>query len=577
MLGRWGQLLARSADFADDQPDVAQRTDVSDCSETTKLPVLDLPPILRAEYEAAPVPRGPWYRTIGPAYLGLFVWAPYFDSLWVGGLGRYSLSGLVASAFAASLLCFGLFYLIPAFWGFRTRESLGVVAASTFGTIGSEWLTGLGIAVAAVVWYAVAIDYAVVSTLLGLNACGLISAASLSPWELGPVVVKSPVYLTTAIFWIYITGTAGLWKLPGVVVALMRVYAPVAFVLLAGIAIWQIRKVGQYDIAISQIWNLGPYDVETARSMTNRPGLTSLWRAHTSAVPLIVGFFAMSGLAGVDWGRRAARRRDVVLGGVVGVVLAGSLTAIMSLIIVTSTLREVSRESSQHVIDYGGGEGLAGRGSPTLLKIQHTVLYYGSGEWFAANISDPMGLTFRWAVYHGIGGIPAGVILVLFGLAALAPACYAASIYGERLATRWPRLGQSGWTWVGGAIALVLGATSLAGELELIFAAMGTLFAPAVGAMTGDWLRQRGAWAGVRPGVNRTGLLAWVAGVAIAWTLELAQVMFYRGDALRFINESAWWHSTAIAGFVASMVYYWLLAALGREGAAVPIGRHDEH
>ena len=83
--------------------------------------------------------------------------------------------------------------------------------------------------------------------------------------------------------------------------------------------------------------------------------------------------------------------------------------------------------------------------------------------------------------------------------------------------------------------------------------------------MAGDWLRQRGAWAGVRSGVNRTGLFAWAAGVAIAWTLELAQVVLYRGDALAVLTTTAPGGTRrAIAGFVASMVYYWLLAGLGR-------------
>ena len=46
-------------------------------------------------------------------------------------------------------------------WGYRTGRRLGVVAASTFGTTGSDWLTGVGLAAAEIVWYAVAIDYAV--------------------------------------------------------------------------------------------------------------------------------------------------------------------------------------------------------------------------------------------------------------------------------------------------------------------------------------------------------------------------------------------------------------------------------
>ena len=250
-----------------------------------------MPPILRAEQENAPLARGPWYLTIGPAYLGIFVWAPFFDSLWIGDLTRFPLSSLIGSAVFASLLCFSLLYYIPARWGFQTGRPLGIVAASTFGTVGSEWITGVAVGVASIVWYAVAINYAVDSTLLGLQSCGLVTGERLQRWDLGPIVVKSPVYLSTAVFWIYITGTAGLWKLPGVVVALMRVYAPVALVLLTAVALWMLPTVGSYRL-------------ETVRSDRRRDMSHDRWRGHGSAVQLITGFFAMAGLVSVEWGAR---------------------------------------------------------------------------------------------------------------------------------------------------------------------------------------------------------------------------------------------------------------------------------
>ena len=140
------------------------------------------------------------------------------------------------------------------------------------------------------------------------------------------------------------------------------------------------------------------------------------------------------------------------------------------------------------------------------------------------DVDDPFRLSFRWAVFYGIGGVPGGAILILFGLAALAPACYSVWVYGEKLSIHWPRLRQSGWTWIGGAVAFVLAATSSANRLELIFSAMGDLFAPAVGAIAGDWLRQRGGWSGLRHGVNRAGVIAWGAGFGVALVLEVDRV-----------------------------------------------------
>ena len=477
-----------------------------------------LPPILRAEQESAPLDRGPWYRTIGPAYLGIFVWAPFFDSLWTADLTRFPLASLIACAVFASLLCFFCpLCHIPASWGFQAGRPLGILAASTFGTVGSEWITGVAVSVATIVWYAVAIDYAVDSTLLGLQSCGLIAADSLHSRDFGPIVVKSPVYLCTAVFWIYITGTAGLWKLPGVVVALMRVYAPVALLLLTVVALSMLPKVGSSSL-------------ENAAMIVEKTGFAGGWRRHDSVLQLMTGFFAMAGLASVDWGARAKRRRDVVLGGLTGIVLAASWTAILSLLVVAGAVAQIRNEDTWSWSD------------------------------------DPFRLTFRWAVFYGIGGVTGGAILILFGLAALAPACYSTWVYGTKLSTHWPRLGQSGWTWIGGAIAFVLGATSYASQIEWTFSLMGDVFAPAIGAIVGDWLRSRGVWAGLRPGVNASGIVAWGAGLCVALVLEV--------NSAYNPGSSPWWQSTAISGFVAAVVVSWVWATLVGERTAAPRIRH---
>ncbi len=161
----------------------------------------------------------------------------------------------------------------------------------------------------------------------------MIAADSLHTWDLGPIVVKGPVYLCTALFWIYITGTAGLWNLPGVVVALMRVYAPVALVLLTAVAVWMLPNDGSNSLA-------------NAALIVEKTGFTDRWRGHGSAVQLMTGFFAMAGLAGVDWGGRVPRRRDVVLGGLTGIVLAASWTAIMSLLVVSGAVAQLRNESA---------------------------------------------------------------------------------------------------------------------------------------------------------------------------------------------------------------------------------------
>ena len=199
------------------------------------------------------------------------------------------------------------------------------MAASTFGTAGSEWITGVGIGVAEVVWYAVAIDYAVESTLLGLVTCGLIAPDVLGRWELGPFSLKTPVFLLTAAFWIFITGSASLLRLIAVIAALMKIYAPVALFLLTAAAIWVAP-------------GLGDYRVEDAVVVANRSGpvdggATILGPSRSSpASSPCSGCRAWTGVP------RPLRRRDVTVGGLAGIVLAGSWTAIMALLVVAGAL-----------------------------------------------------------------------------------------------------------------------------------------------------------------------------------------------------------------------------------------------
>ena len=397
-------------------------------------------------------------------------------------------------------------------WGYRTGRPLGVVAASTFGTTGSGWLTGIGLAAAEVVWYAVAIDYAVNATFLGLVTAGLLPPGVLADWQVGPLTLRGPLFLATALFWIFITGMASLLRLTGVIAALMKVYSPVALVLLTVTAIRALPGLAAFRVD------------EHAASRATGPG-----PAGSSVIPLFTGFFAMIGLLSVDWGAASARRRDVVVGGLTGIVLAGSWTALMSLLVVA---------------------GAAGR-----LQMVHPVE--------AAAAAAPPPLSFRWGVVNGVGGGPAAVILILFGLAALAPACFSSFIFMRKLFARWPQVRRVDWAWIGCTTGFVLVATTWPGRLAAVDYLMGLLFAPAAGAMAGDYLNQRGRWAGVRRGLNPPGAIAWAIGVAIRPFLdELAARGHLPLPSLT---------SSPIAGFLVAALAYWVLVRAGLERPASPM------
>lgn len=467
---------------------------------------IEWPATLRAELDAEPAPRRPWWLTTGPAYLTILVWAPFFDSLWRHDLVRAGLWPLAGMAVLSAFLCFGLFYYPGAMWGYRTGRRLGVVAASTFGTEGSEWLTGVLLALAQIVWYAVAIDYAVDATFRGLAASGLLPPSVLEPWRIGPLVLRGPLFLATALFWIFITGMAALLRLNSVIAALMKVYSPFAAVLLTLCALWLARGVTGFDPAAA-LAALGPERASGGPSM----------------IAMATGFFAVPGLMAVDWGAASARRRDVVVGGLAGIVLAGGWTALMSLVVVA--------------------------GAAARLQGVHLDR--------PADVAPAPGLSFRWAIVGSLGGWPAGVLLLLFGLAALAPACFTSYVFIRKLFARWPRIRRIDWAWIGCTTGFVLVATGWPGRLESVADVMGLIFAPAVGAMAGDRLRQRGRWAGIRVGINPAGAWAWGAGV-------LAQ------PALDFLAERGSLPlesllASPVAGLVVAAGAYLVFAAFGME------------
>jgi len=471
---------------------------------------VDLPPLVRADLSEPPLARGSWVWTIGPAYAGVFIWIPLLDRLGTWLPGETSLGWLAAAAVLAALACCLLLYDSPALWGWTAGHRLGVVAASTFGTTGSEWITGVAVGLAALVCYAVSLSMAIKQTLLGLLSCGLIDRSAFQPLRLGPLVLESPVFLLTALFWIFVITVVCRLRLVSVIFALMQVYAPVALLLL-GVTAW-LESAGLPTFAAAKA-SLAHLD----------PALRSQVEPCSAHVfQLIFGGFALSGLMGVEWGMAVRERRDVRIGGWIAIILAGSYCTVMALLTVAGAL------------------GQTGRG-----------VFQTEGDLPAYPLS------FHWAVFEGIGGIKGGVILLLFGLATLAPGCYSAWVFSHRISTHWPGIRFDVWTRIGGLLAFVLIASSWAGQIVEIFGLMGALFAPAVGALVADAWRQKGQWHGVRRGGNPAGLLAWGFGVAVGLVPLLGASMEWTG-AKRFQPAS-------LFAFLASAGLYLTFAALGLE------------
>jgi cytosine/uracil/thiamine/allantoin permease len=88
--------------------------------------------------------------------------------------------------------------------------------------------------------------------------------------------------------------------------------------------------------------------------------------------------------------------------------------------------------------------------------------------------------------------------------------------------------------------------------------------------MVSDWVRNRGAWLGVRRTIEPNAVIAWGVGVLFAIIL----------DVLRVVNREYedWCQPTSIWGFVASFVAFSLLTRLRSPGPVMPpIAVHPGH
>jgi hypothetical protein len=444
---------------------------------------------------------------------GFFIWVPLLDP--IGGLvlGDSSLGWLATTAVLAAIACHTLLYSTPALLGWQAGRRLSLVAASAFGTAGSEWIAGVLIGLAAVVIHAVSIFVAIRLTLLGLISFDLIGQSALNPWKLGPLVLESPVTLVTALFWIYIAGMASLLRLVGVISALMQVYTPVAFLLMGALAILTSGGLAGFE-AVRLSLAAGDGHLQTG--------------AAARLFQLIFGAFALSGLMGVDWGMALRQHRDIRIGGWLAIVLAGACGPIMSLLVVA---------------------GVVGQSAGGLVWTE----------------SDPAlaAPSLHGVIFLGIGGLVAGVVLLLLGLATMPPACYSAWVASRRFAAHWPGIRRFYWTWICGILAFLLIATSWAGRLEVIFGLLGAVFAPAVGAIVGIALRQQREWRGIREGWNLAGVAAWALGVLVGLVPLLGPALDW--SAARSLQPAS------LFAFLVSVILACLLSALGLQGPLVSL------
>lgn len=378
---------------------------------------------------STPVPltkRAPWYSSTFPTYAGIFLWVGFYLTLSGPTIGYADVSVCLWAILLAGFLCFSLYYYVPAMLGMRTGQSLYVVGSSTFGMTGGYLMPGLLMGVLQIGWVAVIAAVASNFIMKGLNQ------------------TSKGLFSIIVILWVYSLG----W-----------------------IAIKGIHYVGQ----VAKILNWVPLIMILIVFCANKDGISHYQIRHrdTSAgflnmLTIVIGFFATAGAAGADFGMNNRNRKDIVLGGIFGII---------------------------------GGAFVAG-GLPILSVAGYLGRNVGARSYdYTTAISSV--------------GTLAPVMFFLFAAASLVPTCFSSFIASNSFSTMLPKVPRSVSTLAAVTVSAILAITGIANDLVGFFGIVGASFGPICGAMAADYLDAGMQWSGPREGINWAGYIAWAIGFVV--------------------------------------------------------------
>jgi len=242
------------------------------------------------DYLAKAVPnpmgkRGPWYANTAPSYAGIFLWIAFYQQMAGGTLAHAGLGVCLGALLIAGLLCYGLYYLVPAMLGMTTGFPLYVVGSSTFGATGGYIMPGLLMGLLQIGWFAVATFF---STDFILKGLGMDSAPG------------SAAFIVTGFLWggvMAFVGAKGIQY----VARLSLLLNSIPLIMLLIVVFQTAGGIGSYQVTAGQENSFG---------------------AATTMLAAVIGFFATAGAAGADFGINSRNDSDVKMGGIVGIALA---------------------------------------------------------------------------------------------------------------------------------------------------------------------------------------------------------------------------------------------------------------
>ncbi len=449
--------------------------------------------------------RAPWYKNIAPVYAGIFLWFVFWSG--TASVGADNAGGILAAGWPTALvgilagaaICYALFYHVFGRFGQKTGLPLYIVGTSTFGAAGGLILPGFLMGLLQFGWVAVNVYYSTqaLNVMFGLQEGSVGIYAIMLVWGVAGVVLA----------------------LKGIkYVAMISTYLPI------------IPAVALLVLLAKTIGGLGSFDAQALVAAAKAGGVAKPALDGVGVIFLlighIVGFTATAGAAGCDFGTNARNKRDVVMGGIVGVLVAIFVTAGLAALIVAGF--------------YGtpAGKELLTQGKPVL---------------------DPMGLLTAI-----LGAKTGGIVAFLLALCAFPSCCFSSIIAATSIKTTLPKVNPWISCGIGCAIAEALAMTGVAAKLPVIFGFFGASFGPICGAMVAEYFMNKGRWTGPRAGFNPAGWVAWIVGFVIGAQPQLIAWGVPLGKPLPL---------NLILAFVAGAVIYALLSKV--QSAVLPYPQAD--
>ncbi|MBE7502009.1 MAG: cytosine permease [Verrucomicrobiales bacterium] len=484
--------------------------------------------------------RAPWYKNTAPTYAGIFLWFVFWQDAVLanskgGGLAQgigVALLGLVIAA----LICHFLFYLVPGMLGLKTGLPLYIVGTSTFGATGGFILPGFLMGLLQFGW-------------LGVNAY-------FSSLLLAPTLGVRPEILM--VIWGVLAAFVGLKGIQ--YVAKVATYLPLIPV--AVLLIMFFKTIG----------GLGGFDATALAD--NHSAIAGYANPPMSTVDIftggvlgflavyVVGFFATAGAAGVDFGTNSRDKKDVSMGGWVGIALAIVLTAGLSTLIVAGVhghkeygpkavqAAEQATEKAVAEVDTRI-EALTAAGkapSADAADKMRESAQVGAASQALLRTTSLLGLV--------VGEGAAKWMMFLLALAAFPPACFSSFIAANSFKTTLPNVNPFISVGIGAAVSIILAVTGVVGDAIGVFVIIGASFGPICGAMLVDYWLAGKRWSGPRAGFNPAGWIAWAIGFCVG--------IF---DKLTGYTVPA----APVAAFVVGAVVYFICMKIGLASKVLPL------